>query len=762
MRLRTIAPLVLAALAACGGRQPVEEPPPPPLPPPAVEEAKLPAEPPVALPLEAVAFPAFHERTLANGAQVIIVENHEQPVVTVDLRLRTGSSADPRDKPGVAELTTGVLDKGTKTRSSKQIAETIDFVGGSLSVGSSADWSSASATVLTAFLDTALVLLSDVVLNPAFPDDELENYRQRTLTALQVLLSQPGALADRRFFQEVYGEHPYGRQPTPESVKAIKRSDLVAFHQRAFRPGNALFVIAGDVNPDEIVVRLNQHFGGWRAGAAARPVMTAAKERAQQEVVFVHRPGAVQAVMRVGHVVEPATNPDWVALDVALQVLGGGSTGWVNQVLREQKGYTYGASAAADKRLDRGHFVARTEVRNEKADSALAELLALIRKMREEPVPAADLALAKDFMTGSFPLRIETPQQIAGQVASTRLLGLPADYLEKYRERVAAVTAEDVQRVARTHLHPDQAVIVVVGDAAQLHDKLSAVFEGSALRAATPAPAPAPGAEPAAAVPAGAAAATPAPAGAAAAPGAAPAAAAAEKRVPVKISLYDPAGKPLALKDVVAKKVVMKFDGRSIQPGERTYVLKFQGNPVGESVASITREQVGGKDLIRSVSKIGGVIAVEAEVVFEAPDFTPVSARFKGGRMAEAEFHYQAGRAVGEIAETQGEKKPVDLALPEGALFPGMDEFALAVTDLERHREFELPVLEPTGSVTTVAVKVVGETTVEVPAGKFEVYEVEMSGPQSMRAYVRKAAPHILVKQELLGAPIVIELKQGS
>src|SRR5690606_25689356 len=420
-------------------------------------------EPPAPAPMRPVEFPAFHERTLSNGATVIIVENHEQPVVSLNLRLPSGAKHDPAGKAGVAAFTAALLDKGTSTRSADEIAETIDFVGGSLSAGAGDDAISVGSSVLTAFLDTALVLMSDVVRNPTFPEREIETERQRTLAGLQANLAQPQYLAERQFFREVYGDHPYGAMPAQESGRAITREDLVAFHRTYFQPSGAVFVVAGDVQPDDIMRRLERHFGDWKGAAPARAALPEPAERSAREDVFVHKPGAVQAVIRIGHLLPPATHPDWIALDVVQRILGGGTTGWFFQTLRQEKGYTYGAYANLTQRLEPGYFQAWAEVRNEVADSALAEFFRLIGNLRDADVPAADLRTAKDFMTGSFPLQIETPQQVANRIASARLLGLPNDHVATYRDKVAAVTAADVRRAAQAHIRPDRAVVVVVG-----------------------------------------------------------------------------------------------------------------------------------------------------------------------------------------------------------------------------------------------------------------------------------------------------------
>ncbi|HKJ92014.1 MAG TPA: pitrilysin family protein, partial [Longimicrobiales bacterium] len=350
--------------------------------------------PPPPLPLRAASFPAYAERTLKSGAHLIVVRNDEQPVASVDLVLRAGTADDLPGLPGVADMVAELLDKGTATRSAKEVAEGIDFVGGRLSANASADYMSVGVTVLTDFLDTGLALLSDVVMRPTFPQDELETARARELSSLQLELSQPGAVARRRFLAELYGDHPYGALPTPASVKAITHDDLVAYHDAYFTPDDALFVVAGDVDPDDVARRIDESFAGWSGTAATPPRRAAPPERTRSELVFVNKPGSVQAVINVGQLVPSAAGSDRVSFDVMNQVLGGGYTSWLNNILRAQKGWTYGAGSGAAERLDEGYFSASTQTRNEVADSALATMLELLDRIRTQPVPAGDLEQA--------------------------------------------------------------------------------------------------------------------------------------------------------------------------------------------------------------------------------------------------------------------------------------------------------------------------------------------------------------------------------
>lgn len=665
-------------------------------------------DPPPPLEMEPLEFPPFVERTLSNGASVIVVENHEQPFASIELRIGTGSAADPEGMTGLASMVATLLTRGTTTRSSDQIATAIDFVGGNLGVGAGPDWISVSAASPTVFLDTALVLLADVVQNPTFPESELETERRRTLSGLQVSLSQPGTLASRRFFQEVYGDHPYGAAPDPETVRALGQPHLVAFHERYFRPDEALFVVAGDVRPDEIVDRLERHFGDWSGSAESAPPAAEPPARTTRTLHFVHKPGLVQATVRVGHLLPAASWGDWVTLDVANQVLGGGTTGWLFRILRNEKGYTYGSYSSTVEREQPGFFMATAEVRNEVADSAMAELLSLISRLRDEPVPVDDLEKARSFLAGSFPRSIETPQQVAGQVATSRLLGRSSDYLERYRHRVVAVTPESLQQVAREQLHPDRAVVVVVGDAGQILDRVTPFGD--------------------------------------------------------EVHLYDVEGKEIDAGSLVARAAEIAFDPGGLEPATYVYALNFQGQEVGEVTRTLTREESEAGPVFRSVETTGTPMgALEQVVVFDARTFEPRHVTMSGPPAAApgVDLELRDGRVVGTIQMPNADPVDVDQEVPAGSLFPGMDGYALALAELAVGTEFELPqVSVATGAVSPLRVKVVGETTVEVPAGSFEVFEVTLGGEQTTTVYVTRQAPHVMVKQVPAAQPMSVELKE--
>lgn len=648
-------------------------------------------------PVTSVDFPEFTEVTLDNGARVIVVENHEQPVVSVNLRIRTGTAADPGALVGLANMTAGLIDKGTQTRTGSQIAESIDFIGGSLGAGAGNDWTSISVTVLTEFVDTALTLLSDIVMNPTFPGDELENLRRRTLTALELAKSQPASLAQERFTQLAYGSHPYGKIETEASIRAIQRTNLLRFHREHYRPNNALFVVAGDVRPADIVARLNRAFGRWTQGDVPALTSSPAPTHTQRRLEFVHKPGSVQGVIRVGHLMPGATEADWPALDVAMQVLGG-STGWLFEVLREDKGWTYGAYASANESRGPGVFTAQAEARNEVADSAMAEMLRLIEQLRDEPVSETDLRMAKEFIAGSFPRSIETSQQVASQIATEILLGRGPQYVENYRDRVAAVTAADVQRVAQQYLDPATLQMVVVGDALQIFDKVSGFADRS--------------------------------------------------------TIVNVAGARVTLEDLRPRASDMTFDASRLEAGTRTYAVMVQGNRFGEMTQTLARE---GANYVSRKAFAAGPMRIEQNVTF-SPAFVPISAATTSPGATLA-LTNQGGRVTGTV-ENQGQAaRPVDLTPPQGTLFPGMSDYALEVSDLAATPQFSLPVITDEGTLGQIDVRVVGQETIEVPAGSFETYHVEQTTMQgTINAWVRKQAPHILVQRDLPGAPVLIQL----
>ena len=413
-----------------------------------------------------VKFPPYAFKTLPNGLQVIAVSHHEQPAVSLRLLVRAGAAQDPEGRPGVAALAATLLDQGTTSRSAEQIANAIDSIGGALGTGAGSDLSFIQAIVMKDSLSFGLDLVSDLAQHPAFAKEEIERQRQQSLSGMRVSYDDPEFLANVVFDRLVYGFHPYGRPQsgTPETLTALTRNDLVAFHKKWFGANNAILAIVGDVTPEEAFAGAERAFGGW-AQATVEVVKPIDPPPPTRRVVVIDKPGAVQTEIRVGNLAIPRKNDDFMAMDLAAKVLGGEGANRLHRVLRSERGLTYGASADFNALKQSGDIVAQTNTRSETTGETLRLMIEEVSKLLRERVGERELVGAQEYLTGSFPLTIETPSQIALQILNAVFFGLNMNDLQTYRERVKAVTVDDVQRVARNYLHPDELTVVLVGDA---------------------------------------------------------------------------------------------------------------------------------------------------------------------------------------------------------------------------------------------------------------------------------------------------------
>ncbi len=432
--------------------------------------------PPRPLPARSVAFPPYEVRTLPNGLQVVVVMHHEQPVVSVRLVVRAGCAQDPDGRPGLANLVASLLDQGTTARSAQEIAQSIDSIGGELETAAGTDLTSAGVTVMKDSFDVGLDLLSDVVRQPAFAPEELERQRQQIRSSLRVSQEDPTYLATVVFERLVYGFHPYAFPGTGtlDSIERITRDDIIDFHRRYYAPNNSLLAIVGDVTAGEAFERARQVFGSWARSEV--PVVPVAEPPAPtRRVVIIDKPDAVQTVIRVGHLGIPRKTRDFVAADLAVKILGGEGSNRLQRVLRTERGLTYGASADLDAYRQSGDIVAETDTRSEATGEVLRLMVDEFFRLQRDNVREEELADAKAYMAGSFPLGIETPDQIASRVLNVLFYGLPLEELQTFRERVNAVTVDDIQRVTRAYLRPDRLSIVLVGNAAAFSAQLARV-----------------------------------------------------------------------------------------------------------------------------------------------------------------------------------------------------------------------------------------------------------------------------------------------
>jgi zinc protease len=436
--------------------------------------------PPAPLPAPEVRFPPYEIRTLPNGLRVVVVLHHEQPAVSLRLVVRAGALQDPPEKAGLAALAAALLDQGTATRSAQQIADTIDFIGGALTTGAGRDLSFVNVMVMKDSFDLGLDLLADVVRRPSFDPAEIERQRQQMLASLKVSYEDPDYIAEVVFDRLVYGFHPYGRPATgtPASLARITRDDLVAYHRAYFVPGNALVAVVGDVTAREAFDGVARVFGDWEP----RPVPPLALDpppEPTRRIVVVDKPGAVQTAIRVGHLGIPRKHPDYMPLNLALKILGGEGSNRLHRVLRSERGLTYAASVDMHTLKVSGDFVAETSTRSEATAEALRLVVEEFWRLQRDRVNPRELADAQAYLAGSFPLTIETPAAIASQVLNALFYELDLQELETFRERVQAVTPDDIQRVARAYLQPGRLAIVLVGDASRFAEDLPRVGFGS-------------------------------------------------------------------------------------------------------------------------------------------------------------------------------------------------------------------------------------------------------------------------------------------
>src|SRR5438876_2253797 len=313
----------------------------------------FPTRPPAPSRLRPVRFPPFREVALPNGMTLLLVENHEQPALSVSLSFRAGTVYDPAGKEGVAAIVAKLITKGTTTRDAEQIAAAIEGVGGSIGASAGDDFLTVSADVLSDHADLAFTLLGDVTQRATFPDQELYLARTRFLSALEVELSQADNVAARAFQKEIYGRNPYGRNTSGGSYRAITRNDVVAFAGRRLRPGGSLLVVAGDITLPRARELATQAFGSWRGAAAPAPVFPAAPAKRGTDILLVNRPGSVQSNIVIGNTTFLPTDTGYYAARIATHVLGGGSDSRLFMILREQKSWTYGSYAALRRNRDR-------------------------------------------------------------------------------------------------------------------------------------------------------------------------------------------------------------------------------------------------------------------------------------------------------------------------------------------------------------------------------------------------------------------------
>jgi zinc protease len=423
---------------------------------------------PVSTDILKIKLPRPAEADLANGLHVMVLEDRRLPQISFQILIPgAGGYFDPADLPGLAVVTAATMREGTTTRTTQQISELLETKAATLNVtsGVSAVSATVSGSSLTENFDDTLALAADVLLNASFPQDELDRYKTRTRAGLVTQRTSPGFLASEMMAKILFGTHPAARiSLTEESLTKMTRDAIVAAHRARFVPDHAVIAIAGDISMAEARKAIEARFGAWKKAGTPAPAVADPPAMGAARVTFVARPNSVQTSLWVGTQAIQRTSPDYDVVQVMNAIIGGGPTGRLFTHLREEKGYTYGAYSNISAGQFRGNWIASTDVRTEVTEAALKDLVAEITRIRNEPVPTKEFEDRKRGMVASFALSLESPTAVLNNHVTRWLYKLPADYWDKFPDRIVAVTIADVQAAAKKYLDPARLQIVAVGD----------------------------------------------------------------------------------------------------------------------------------------------------------------------------------------------------------------------------------------------------------------------------------------------------------
>ncbi len=413
-----------------------------------------------------------------NGMTLLIQDQPSLPIVTVNVLIKAGAVLDPDARSGLAYMAAGMLDEGTKTRSATQIAQEIEFIGGEFSAKATNDFATATLRTLKKDADRGFTLLADILRNPAFAEKEVVRLRSELQGELQGEKDDPGTVAGKAFDAIIFKGHPY-RRPTngdEKTIATIARQDLVAFHDKYYRPNRTIMAIVGDIRESEALELVRKHFGSWAKKEAAVPPFPAPEPLPKSVLKLIDK-DLTQATVALGHVGIDRRNPDFYAVSVMNYILGGGgfSSRLVNRI-RDEQGLAYDVDSGFEANVMPGRFSVTLQTRNAAANQAIAAAMAEIKRIRTEPVSDQELADAKAYLIGSFPMRLDTTGKLAGLLTMVELHGLGLSYFDDYPKAIAAVTKEDILRVAQKYINPSLYALVVVAKQAEAKIDAGAVL----------------------------------------------------------------------------------------------------------------------------------------------------------------------------------------------------------------------------------------------------------------------------------------------
>lgn len=407
--------------------------------------------------------------TTANGMTVLVLEQHFLPIVEIHALIKAGSAQDPPEKAGLANLVASLLDEGTTTRSSKQLAEQIDFVGGSLEVKAGEDFTTASTRILKKDVDLGFTLLADILQRPAFPKQEFDRVRSQILGEIVSDNDDPGHVAIKAFNQLVFHNHPY-RWPangTEETLSKVTLADVQSFYAKEYLPNQIILTVVGDITAEQATALIQTHFGAWKKGTTQTRALKKPGVIEKKTVQLIDK-DLTQSTIVLGHGGISRTNPDFYAVTVMNHILGaGGFSSRLMDSIRDKQGLAYGIMSHYEARAMPGSFWVNLQTRIETTNQAIGGVLAEIKGIREAPVSDQELSEAKSFLMGSFPLRLDSTAKLAQMLAQVEFFGLGFEYFSQYPKWIDRVTKDDVQRVAKQYLDPQHYALVVVGNIAK-------------------------------------------------------------------------------------------------------------------------------------------------------------------------------------------------------------------------------------------------------------------------------------------------------
>lgn len=405
---------------------------------------------------------------LKNGLTVLMLSQAQLPLVAIRLVIRTGSTADPPEKEGLAAFTASLLKKGAGDRSAVEIADDIEFHGGRLDADHSYDATFLIGSFLSRDTALSLSLLADLVMRPAFAEQEIDRERERIRAVIAQSRESAGYLVNTFYHRFLYEPHPYSRPTlgTEVSISGLTRADITAFYRMYYVPDNAFLVIVGDIRPDEIMAHVERMFGPWAQRPITSPTYPQAIGVGERKVRVVDKPDMTQAHIRIGTLGIPRNHPDHMPILVANTILGGGGfTSRLVDEVRVNRGLTYDIESRFTSYQERGAFTISTFTRTETTGALVEAILEELNDFRDAGVSDSEVAAARQYLSGVFPLSLEGPRALAAQLAGVELFGLPDDAIQTYRQRVMAVTADDVTRVVHRYFPVDALVMVVLGNA---------------------------------------------------------------------------------------------------------------------------------------------------------------------------------------------------------------------------------------------------------------------------------------------------------